>query len=92
MKSDFGFSCPVCQRKAIGMVWELLENENGEVVNTPFLEFDYCILSPFNKTDNNESGQDGWKRCKRNVLLIKDFNWEEWEKYIGVKNNSDSEI
>lgn len=73
------FSCPVCQMNPSGMVWEMLPNDNGVLVNTPFLEFDYCIMSPFNK-QNNETGKASWKRCKRNVLLIKDFNWDEWNK------------
>jgi len=83
VNQDFRFNCPTCNMKASNLSWEMLPNEKGEFVNTPFLEYDYCIMSPFNK-QNNETGKASWKRCKRNVLLIKDFNWDEWNKLKGL--------
>jgi len=66
----YGFSCPICGRDAKDIIWELITNEKGEQINTPFFIYDDCIMM---------------RRCKINVYSEDWFSWEEWNQCIKQK-------
>lgn len=54
-----------------------MENENGELQDTPVLVYDYCIMAPTER----------YRRCTYPVGMFKNFDWDEWNKYMELKNS-----